>query len=125
MNAQAPPAEAHEKSRQSLAKGESSMNFTSHGRFRSFLLTAVFFTAAAAPALAAEACDPFLADGSALESVRSGIDAACPCGQYDGSEGNGRAEFKRCVSGQIRLAIESEDLRKVCKGLVKKMYATA
>jgi hypothetical protein len=97
----------------------------SNRNFRSYFLAFVFVAAVAAPAGAAEPCDPLFTDGSLLESTRSWIDLACPCGQYDGSDGKERSDFKKCVSGQIKLAIEAEGLNKKCKGLLKKMYSTS
>src|SRR5690348_14683124 len=103
-----------------------SMKSCSH--FRLSLVALALVMAVARPARAADSClsgDSLPADAAAIAALRGAIDDACPCDGFDGSEGGGKADFKRCVSGQIRLAVDAGDLRKACKGRVKKVYAAS
>jgi hypothetical protein len=89
------------------------------------LALAAWEATGALPASAAEKCQPVASDAAALESVRTDIDNACACGDFDGSQGHGRSEFRACVREQVSLAIESNMVRKACKGVLKKMYAAS
>jgi polyvinyl alcohol dehydrogenase (cytochrome) len=69
--------------------------------------------------------DACLAGGSAaqdrrdLDAVREAMEASCPCASFDGSRGNGRGAYRRCVHDVVRGAIRGGTLRRVCKRLVR------
>jgi outer membrane protein assembly factor BamB len=80
-----------------------------------------------------ENCDGFLASlsdtclagGSApqdrldLDAVRAAMEAACPCGTFDGTPRHTQKSYRRCVRNTIRGALRAKTLRPICRKLVQ------
>jgi hypothetical protein len=92
-----------------------------------FSFLSLFSIVAASPAIAERPDDCLTGsdtvavadDVAEIRALRAAIDQACVCSTYDGSEGNSRGDYKRCVLGVVRAAIEAGDLREQCKDTVK------
>jgi len=50
-----------------------------------------------------------------IDAVRAAMEGACPCGDFDGSPGHKRGDYRRCVRGAIQSAIGAGTLRGRCK----------
>ncbi|HYC56846.1 MAG TPA: hypothetical protein VEL28_18080 [Candidatus Binatia bacterium] len=59
-------------------------------------------------------------DAAQIAAVRDAIETACPCAQFDGSQGNARGDFKRCAEAVIAAQSEAT-LRRQCRDVVEKM----
>ena len=70
--------------------------------------------------------DPAVAgDAVAIRALRPQIDAACPCASFDGSKGKAHSAYTKCTAAVIGTAITSGNLRKPCKGTVKKYFGNS
>ncbi len=94
------------------------------------LLTAIFLFPVAAPAAVAPAClagteDQWWHDLTQIGAVRSLIDAACVCGNFDGSKRHTHNDYVKCAGNIItaQAAVPPGNLRPRCKATVKKFYA--
>jgi hypothetical protein len=66
--------------------------------------------------------DSAATDRAAIVAVESAASASCECDSFDGSDGYEAADYRRCVSGVVRTAVQDDALRSKCKGLVKKAF---
>ena len=97
-----------------------------------FLIAGVFVVAAVGTshAVSTRTCligtDPSVVNDSAqIRAVRSLIDAACVCADFDGTAGKTHGDYVRCAVGIINAeaAVVPGNLRSQCKGTVKRMVA--
>lgn len=61
------------------------------------------------------------ADAAAIATARAAIDAACPCDEFDGTQGKGRAAYIGCAARVRDALLESGSLRSECAATVRKM----
>lgn len=67
--------------------------------------------------------DPSVAaDAAQIEALEAQIAAACPCANFDGSDGKERRDYLRCVSPLIKTAVDNGALRAKCKARVGKAH---
>ncbi len=70
--------------------------------------------------------DPSVAnDLSEISAVRAAVDAACPCGSFDGSKGKTHANYVTCANGIITAQVSAGTVRTQCKATVKKYYSAS
>ena len=70
--------------------------------------------------------DPTVAgDLVQVATVRTSIDSACVCANFDGSPGKAHGDYVKCVKGVIGAKVTAGELRKQCKGTVTKYYSTS
>jgi len=88
------------------------------------LLTAITLSPVAAPAALTKTCltgtDPAVAgDLADIIAVRRLIDAACVCGDFDGSKGKTHTDYVKCAANIItaQAAVPPGNLRTQCKGI--------
>src|SRR4051812_5165094 len=83
--------------------------------------------AQAAPAASTPSCltgsaSVVAGDVAAITSVRSSIEAACPCAAYGGSPGKTTKEYGACADAVIAAAARAGQLRKQCQTTVEAYY---
>lgn len=62
-----------------------------------------------------------LGDPQAIRAARAGIDAFCPCEEYDGSADLDRRAYKRCAKAVIKAFVDGGSLRAACSGKAKRL----
>src|SRR5437899_5321790 len=62
-----------------------------------------------------------LNDLGQINAVRGVIDAACPCGSFNGGTGKTYGDYIRCTTAAIKSQVPG-GLRRQCAGTVKKLY---
>jgi predicted dienelactone hydrolase len=66
-----------------------------------------------------------LGDQRALAALRVAIDAACPCGGFDGSAGRTRSAYRRCARTVVAPALAAGELRPQCRSVATRGYLDA
>ena len=64
-------------------------------------------------------------DLTKIIAARDFVDAACTCGNYDGSPGKTHRDYLTCAKGIIAKQVSAGKLRKQCKGTVTTYYSTS
>lgn len=81
------------------------------------LATLLLVTCLVTPSAARAACrsgDTALADERALATLRTDLEASCPCAAYDGSAGASRRDYRACASAFVDQALASGALAADC-----------
>ncbi|HYD47072.1 MAG TPA: hypothetical protein VEB21_01925 [Terriglobales bacterium] len=67
--------------------------------------------------------DPSVAaDAAQIEVLEAELAAACPCANFDGSDGKARRDYLKCVTPRIKAAVVAGELRSKCKSRVGKAH---
>jgi hypothetical protein len=61
-------------------------------------------------------------DLAAILAVEASVDASCGCETFDGGEGRGAKDYRRCVLSVVKQAVLAKELSAKCKGRLIKAY---